>query len=198
MTFDEWLVSGGVGLLGDIIIPVGAIVVSTWIAVKVARQSREDAAKLARQEREDAAEADRRSRKLDAGGEVLVILAAFISVDALQTDMQVRLGELRGRIAVYSAWVAAEDLSADWLKLQHSEGMRLWALALSDPRLRGQRELSVDEMFDIFDAPRTWARDLIDTFSGWLSGHVPDNILRSQGAQILAQRAEGRVENGLA
>ncbi len=157
MTLLEWVTSNGLGFLGDVIIPVAAILVPTMIAVRIARR-----------ERLDAAEADRQSRRLEAGAGVIVSLSSFVSVSPLRTDMQSQLAALRGQIAVYRAWAAPGDSSGDWLAIKHSEGMHLWLVALEQINRLGALVVT-DEMVEASGAlhsPRIWAQSTIETFSG--------------------------------
>lgn len=171
MTILDWLAQDGIRLAGDIIIPVAAILIPTVIAARVARR-----------QRSDAADDDRKSRRLEAGAHVLRSLARFISVNPQVTDMQGMLAELRGQIAVYRAWITTDDISGDWLALKHGEGMRAWATALQS--LGNGPPPSSDSLWD---PPRTWAQSTIETFSGWLSGHVSDEVLAEQASQLYSQ-----------
>ncbi|MDQ1174140.1 hypothetical protein QE430_002447 [Microbacterium testaceum] len=186
MTILDWLADDGLRLLGDIIIPVGAILIPTGIALRLARRDRQDAAALAQQERADAAASEVRARRLDAGGEVVRALAVLVSADPLRSDMQSSLANIRGRIAVYKAWTSGDDFTGDWLGLKHNEGVRLWQSALLEADRRGpvvQRD--ADVFFEVFGPAQRWAHETIERFAGWLSGHVDDNVLREEGARLL-------------
>jgi hypothetical protein len=68
--FWRWFSDEGVGLIGDIVIPTAAILIPTGIAVWLA--ARERAASKA---------GDAQARRLNAGGDVIVALAAMVSLD---------------------------------------------------------------------------------------------------------------------
>lgn len=191
------------GVVVDVGIPVAAILVPTFIAIGLARAESRRAeddrrAELADREIERrAALADRqeerreveRERQRKAGEGVIIGLASLISLPPDAPGMRDILAEVRGRIAVYRAWIEHGDLSGDWLALQHGKGMRLFLSAMeSIDALAGSNRIAPHEIEAVMEPPRRWAQDAIDTFSGWLSGHVDDEVLRSQGAEILASQ----------
>lgn len=101
MTFGDWLamIDWG-GLIRDVAIPVAAILVSTVIAIR-----------LARNERENARASQLEQRRLEAGSDVIVALVPLASLRATEQPMQERLWELRAPIAVYRAWRSHRSLS---------------------------------------------------------------------------------------
>lgn len=175
-----WLGGDGLRLVGDLLIPVAAILVPTVIAVR-----------LAQRERLVSEEGERRSRRLQAGAEVLSSLAPFISADPLRHDMHVQLARLRGSIAVYRAWTEKGDFSGDWLSLKHTEGMKKWQAALTQMFEPGRGPLSEDEAFAALDPARRWAADTMESFTGWLSGHIDDAVLKREGAALIETRESG-------
>lgn len=54
----------------------------------------------------------------------------MISLPPDARGMRDVLAEVRGRIAVYRAWIEQGDLSGDWLALPHSQGLRLFIDAM--------------------------------------------------------------------
>lgn len=199
----------------DIGIPVAAILVPTFIAIGLAKSERERSeatrrADLADREGERrAARADReaerkaaaaarederheryRERRREAGEGVIVTLAQLISIHPGGQSMQSVLGDLRGHIGVYRAWVEPGDHSGDWLGLQHGKGMRLWLAAMGEmDECGGPKLLAPDDLIAVMDRPRRWAQNTIDTFSGWLAGDVSEQVLHAQGAEILAEES---------
>ena len=178
-----WAADDGLRLLGDIIIPVAAILIPTIIAVRVARDERHRAEAAAVEDRATRAADEQRARALAAGGNVITVLAGFVSMNPRTMDMQGHLAALRGSIAVYRAWIPTGDISGDWLALKHTQGMRLWAAAIDAP------DASNADGPPIFPvALRTahlWAQDTIETFSGWLRGDTPEAKLRAEAAELL-------------
>lgn len=175
-----WLADDGLRLIGDVLIPVAAILVPTTIAVR-----------LARRERIASEEGERRGRRLQAGAEVISSLAPFISADPLHHDMHAQLARLRGSIAVYRAWTEKGDFSGDWLSLKHTEGMKEWQSALQEITAPRRRPLTEDEAFAVLDPARRWASDMIESFTGWLSGHTDDEVLKREGAALIEKRDSG-------
>lgn len=89
--FASWVAADGRRLLGDIIIPVAAILIPTLIAVNIARIER----RTARQECEDAARDRQRERRLDAAAGVIAALAPLASFSDVDQPMQQHFWELR-------------------------------------------------------------------------------------------------------
>lgn len=168
-----------------VIIPVFAILIPTIIAIRLARRERSAAREDRIEARADAA----KERRLQASEGVIVGLAHLISVDPTNAPMQERLGELRGRIAVYRAWIEPDDLSGDWLALQHTQGMRLWSIAMESAN-----NISGGQLVNL-GPPRQWAQSTIETFSGWLSGQIDVEVLRAEGAEMLADRSNRQVHD---
>lgn len=181
---DVWKFLGEIDW-GGVIIPVFAILVPTIIAIRLAARERS----VAREDRIEARAEAAKERRLRASEGVIVGLAHLISVDPKNAPMQERLGELRGRIAVYRAWIEPDDLSGDWLALKHTQGMRLWVIAMESENdaSRGRT--------DKLGPPRQWAQSTIETFSGWLSGQIDVEVLRAEGAEMLAEISNRQVHD---
>lgn len=194
-------------LVVDVGIPVAAILVPTLIAVRLARNERERAEedrRAARVEREKerlaAAEARAterleryRDRRREAGAGVIVSLARLISIYPSDPSMQSVFADFRGHIGVYRAWVEPEeDHSGDWLALQHAKGTWVWSAAMGEIAAKGGINRTADhELIDIMEPARRWAQDAIDTFSAWLAGDLDQQVLRTQGAEIIAAQKAG-------
>jgi|GEM_PF-2439381 len=197
----------------DIAIPVLAILVPTFIALSLARAERARAEAVRRADLTDreverraataareterravaaAREAERRERYRDrrreAGAGVIVALAKLISIHPSDPAMQGELADLRGHLGVYRAWIEPdEDHSGDWLALQHTKGMSLWSSAMETIAAQGEINRIADhELPSIMDPARQWAQDTIETFTAWLAGDLGEDVLRRQGAAILA------------
>lgn len=181
--FWTWAADDGLRVLGDIIIPVAAILIPTTIAVRVARSERERAELAAVEDRVARAADEQRARALTAGGNVISVLASFVSMNPRTMDMHGHLAALRGSIAVYRAWISMGDISGDWLALKHTEGLKLWVAALEAP------DVFIDGPSPAFPvalaAAQQWAQDTIETFSGWLRGDTPETQLQSEGGSLL-------------
>lgn len=192
MTVIDWIADDGLRLLGDIVLPALAILVPTFIALRLARQQREDANKLVQQQREEEIAAKARARRLDAGAEVVRAFAELVSFDPLGTDMRTILANARGRIAVYRAWAPRADFSGDWLGLKYNEGMELWRTAFEEaghrgPSLRGDATAYAE----VFGPAQQWAHNTIETLAGWLAGYVEDEALRAEGSALIEAQGVG-------
>ncbi|MEV8023647.1 hypothetical protein [Microbacterium sp. NPDC080220] len=178
-----WAADDGLRLLGDIIIPVAAILIPTIIAVRVARRERERAESAAVEERAARAADEQRARALAAGGNVISVLASFVSMNPRTIDMHGHLAALRGSIAVYRAWIPIDDISGDWLALKHTQGMKLWGAAMTAPDVTIVND---QPLFPVaLSAAQQWAQDTIETFSGWLRGDTSEAQLSEEGADLL-------------
>lgn len=164
--------------ISDIAIPVAAILVPTVIAIW-----------LARSERKSAERSRYLERRTSAAEPVILALAHFISLDPAHEPVQAHLRDLRGRIAVYRTTLALEDaLSGDWLALQHEQGMLLWWSGMQAMDSSGDRSEAF--MLGAFSAGRSWANTTMQTLSGWLAGHVSDDVLQRQGAALMDSKGE--------
>jgi len=164
--------------ISDFAIPVAAILVPTAIAVW-----------LARSERKSAERSRYLERRTTAAEPVILTLAQFISLDPVHEPVQAHLRELRGRIAVYRTTLTQEDaLSGDWLALQHERGMLLWLTGMQTMDQSGDRSEAF--VMGAFSAGRAWANTTMQTLSGWLAGHVGDNVLQRQGAALMKHKEE--------
>ncbi|UOW00901.1 hypothetical protein [Agrococcus sp. SCSIO52902] len=104
----------------DVLVPASAILVSTVVAVA-----------LAKRERLDNLASLRRERLLAASAPLLINLAQLVSMDPFKEDFRDALRALRAHIAVLRAALDPTDsLVSDWLALRHREGMHLWLTAV--------------------------------------------------------------------
>ncbi|WIE71419.1 hypothetical protein [Curtobacterium sp. MCJR17_020] len=164
--------------ISDIVIPVAAILVPTAIAIWLARSERKSAERSRYLERRTA-----------AAEPIILSLAQFISLDPVHEPIQAHLRELRGRIAVYRTTLDTEDaLSGDWLALQHERGMLLWWSAMQT--MDGSTDRSEAFILGAFSEGRTWANATMQTLSGWLAGHISDDVLKRQGAALMKHEGE--------
>lgn len=156
-------------------LPIVAILASTGVAIWLARRERRDAL------------ADRRKeRRLEAGAGVLVALAPLTSFSDLDEPMQAHLWEIRARIAVYRAWIDADDRSGDWLALRHREGMLLWNRTLAAvSREGGMSRITVDALLAALAPAQAQMHLTTEMFTQWLSGHMEIDELLRDGARIL-------------
>ncbi|MGJ0390267.1 hypothetical protein [Microbacterium sp. CGR1] len=196
--FWSWFGSDGLELLGNILIPVAAILIPTGIAIRSARserksatedreQERQLAAQDREQERQHALEARRTELRLQAGAGVITALAPLTSIRPDQ-PIQEHLWRLRAAIAVYRAWIDVGNRSGDWLALRHHEGMALWRIALDKvDAYGGPQAVLIDGKSAILDGAYQWANDTTETFTGFLSAHVPIKHLLDDGARILRE-----------
>lgn len=208
MDLGTWLTTVNWGNVAiDIAIPVAAILVPTIIAVRLSRserrhaeadrqeerrialEDRENARRAAiedRQEERRAAENDRRlERRLEAGAGVIVAVAPLASMQ-LNQPVQQHLWEFRARLAVYRAWISADDRSGDWLALRHREGMTLWSEAdRTMDAIGGPAAISVEGMLDLLRPAHEWAASTTEMFTAFLSGHAGDVDLLRDGARIM-------------
>lgn len=172
--FGRWWADDGLRLLGDVVIPVAAILIPTVIAIR-----------LARSERHNATHDRKIERRLQAGAEVITALAPLASIRADQ-PIQEHLWKLRSAIAVYRAWLDRSDPSGDWLALRHREGMTLWSQAMSRiNRLARPDAVTPEGMVELLEEQWAWAAHTTEMFTGYLSGHVPEKDLLADGARIL-------------
>lgn len=176
MNFWEWAAAvNWWEVLKDAAIPVAAILIPTWLAVRMSKGERESA-------RLDG----ERERRLDAGAGIIVALAPLASMSAVHQSLQEPLWDLRARIAVYRAWISVDDISGDWLALRHREGMILWAHALDIiDAAGGPNAITDDQLLEFLSPAHQWAATTTEMFSGWLSGHVKTEALQNDGARIL-------------
>jgi hypothetical protein len=164
--------------ISDIAIPVAAILVPTAIAIW-----------LARSERKSAERSRYLERRTTAAEPVILSLAQFISLDPVHEPIQAHLRDLRGRIAVYRTTLDTEDaLSGDWLALQHERGMFLWWSAMQAMDSSGDHSEAF--ISGAFSAGRSWANTTMQTLSGWLAGHIDDDVLKRQGAALTKEDSE--------
>jgi hypothetical protein len=177
--FVAWLLSvDWWSIVRDAAIPVAAILVPTFIAVRLARNER-----LA---------ADRgrylEARRL-AAQSVIIALARMVSVDPTAEPLQEKIRDLRGHIAVYRTVLSERDLlSGDWLGLKHQQGMSLWSTAMDELEQRnGSLTFGIEEKLEILRPAQAWAHATMETFSGWLGNHVPDETLQREGALLLSR-----------
>lgn len=180
---DAWKFLGTIDWAG-VVIPVIAILVPTLIAIRLATRERG----AAHDARIDARAEAVKERRLRASEGVILGLAHLVSVNPMTSPLQERFGELRGRIAVYRAWIEAGDLSGDWLALKHKQGFQLLRIAMEEIQSIGGSRANPEEVDRLLEPPRQWAQSTIDTFSEWLSGDVDIEVLRAEGAELIGER----------
>ncbi|MGR0320418.1 hypothetical protein [Agromyces sp. ZXT2-3] len=178
MDFVEWLESvNWWDVIKDVLLPALGILIPTSIAIYLARNERVAA------ERSHAIE-----RRLAAGSEILRVLSRMVTMNGVAEPMRDTLRDLRGSVAVFRASSGKEVLAGDWLALQYQQGVWLWSVAMHTiDESGGPGALGDDELDSIMSPPRTWAQTTLETFSGWLSGNLGDQVLVKQGADIVAR-----------
>lgn len=201
--FLDWAAEDGARWLGDVVIPVFAILVPTLIAVRLAKRERTESRLAARSERDDAADKDERSRRLEAGKDVIVALAGMVSFDPLHENVRPILSEIRARIAVYRAWSPDPDVSGDWLVLKSNEGNLLWARVFAQIDEASQSiapgyEPGADWVFSVAHEAHAWASETVDTFSRWLRGDISDQALLEEGQALIGKYGLPNAPNGAA
>lgn len=189
---DPWAVLMSIDwapIVGDVLVPAAAIIVSTLVAVA-----------LARQERRDNRASLRRERLLAAATPLFEDFAQLVSLHPLLDLAHAPLQGMRAHIAVFRAALDVDDsLVSDWLALRHREGMQLWRTAIGDsrpPDTRGDEPIVFVETHPSLERAQAWANVSIQQLQGWLSGDVPLEWFRQDGARVLAKYGTGDPGGG--
>lgn len=169
-----------VEVLIDVAIPVAAILVPTWIAVRLARSERKHAA-AARAEDQRGAEAMRESERRDRVLEDLIaaygfFISAHPTWDAWKPAMQL----LRARVVLLQTLPTGRTLG-EWLatRFQHV-GAPAMSHAMSNPYADTPES---DEYLQWGRPLSDWAQEEINTVAGWLRGELTDEKIRALLAQ---------------
>ncbi|MGX1932056.1 hypothetical protein [Microbacterium resistens] len=160
----------------DVLLPIAAILVPTFISIGLYRAERRAAA------------ADRaRERLLEAGAEIAKALAPLATFNGIAEDLKPILSEVRGRITIYRAWSTPDDIVSDWLPLRFRELMAVWSDTLGAIEPAG---MHLGEIMEAQRPAHSSAAVMVETFTGWLAGHVTIEQIREDGARILREHPE--------
>lgn len=180
MTFWSWLAHvNWWEVVRFAVIPIAAILIPTVIAVRLSRTERL------------AAERSRYlATRLAASEGVMRSLASMISFDPDNELLRDEKGAFRAHVAIYrTALVGTDLLSGDWLGLKFTEGMQLWENGLLElQHRRGFGPVDEATKFEVLDPPRRWASNTMETLSGWLGGHVSDEVIAAEAAALYASQ----------
>lgn len=178
VAFDWWSVIGGT------LVPVAAILVSTLIAVNLAKNERE-AAEQARHDDAVRASAER----------VLIALAPLITIDPAVEPWSDLFSVMRARTVVFRTLMLSPDeaIVGEWLSLEATHGTALFGAAVE----RVQREelhnyIDPKPLHEAFEAPHKWAWDTTETLADWLVGKIDAEALKTRSADILRTWAGAR------
>ncbi|PMC04145.1 hypothetical protein CJ226_09065 [Microbacterium sp. UMB0228] len=164
------------GLAIDVLIPIAAILVPTLISIGLYRAERKSAA------------ADRAAeRRLEAGAEIARAIAPLATFDGTSADMRQIISDLRGRITIYRAWTAPDDIVGDWLALRFKQLMKVWGDTLGSFDPAG---MSIGQVMDAQSAAHDYSAETAELLTGWLAGHISTETIRQDGANILAARPD--------
>jgi hypothetical protein len=160
----------------DVLIPLAAILVPTLISIALYRAERKSAA------------ADRAAeRRLESGSEIARAIAPLASFDGVTGDLRPIVAELRGRITIYRAWTTPGDIVGDWLALRFRKLMSVWGSTLGSFEPEG---MTLTAIMDAQRPAHDYSAETAEMLTGWLSGNVPTETLRADGAKLLAELAD--------
>lgn len=172
------------------LIPAAAIVVSTVIAVRLARTERQASEKAREEEREaalnlrdearrDAALAHEEARRDRVLEELIEVFAFFISAHPTAENWVPMMRLLRARVVVLQTFPTARVLG-EWLASENARGMAAMQRAMSNP----WAEAPDAPEFLEWSAPLAqWANDMINGIASWMRGDITDEQLRTATAR---------------
>ncbi|WP_159499108.1 hypothetical protein [Microbacterium sp. 18062] len=166
-------------LLTDAAIPAVAIVASTWIAVRLARSERQQAAEArAAEQRELTAmrEAERRAAQTDRENarrdriieELVELFAMLIAAPPTAEDLPPTIRAVRAKLLTLGSVPSASAL-ADWV------GARTPDAAPARAADGTETETDTPSVAD-------WADEMIGTITAWTRGETSDDDLRAGAA----------------
>ena len=175
----------------DAVIPALAIVVSTLIAIGIARWDRADARKSAVEDRADAASARERDRVERLLAEVLELYAVFISGNPHTTDYAPVVRQLRARLMIAQT-IPSSAVIGLWLAEQTAVGFRLYDESM---RAFPFPNAPVDQIVAAMRPVADWANQCVQTIAGWLSGSITDDDLHGHLQRTAAKPSGTTSDN---
>jgi len=185
-----WAITGDIA--GGVGIPAAAIIISTYVAVRLARNEREAAATARLEERAQTAADRLEDRTEDAFVRTLLALATLNTINLRSESIAEPLRELRvGLTLLVTAASEHPEVVGQWFEMERMAGasqseVSMSRIAQMSENLNSQNEATITLW--ACEPINEWARDFANNLRIWRRGEMSEPAMRE-----LSQAAWNRI-----